>query len=432
MTRFTENTVEEETGDVQGLQSRDKYWIRIKYLIGFFAGWTILTFFVWSVQVPTNVEGSEVGFNNYPLVNTTMIVFTLVLLIFPPLTFYFISKDKGMVSREYEDITNRHWLTVGLFSVFSYGIYPLWYLYARHKKIDSRESESVDSRSVKGYTRFIWGKLRRFQPTHLDILRNKGTELQHPLISWNSTLDTDERSNPGDLQKRVEQLVTNADNFRHDGEYEKAIVVYEKAITECENIKQRSSQDSNLVATIENRLTEISEKLQETEEKYNQYEHLRKPLQDAESSFQTAITEHVHNQRIPARRDYRQAADQYKQALSALDKSDYSIFEEEDNATVSVNLEAEYLPQKLSGWDSLSEYEREALSDAGIGTLDDIRNASEEMIRELVDKKSINENLANRLRAAKWWHGQDKRIFTSRATIERRRERAEQGRQILS
>ena len=159
---------------------------------------------------------------------------------------------------------------------------------------------------------------------------------------------------------------------------------------------------------------------------------MRNPLQNAESSFQTAVAQHAQGNLIPARRDYRQTRDQYEHALAAVDESEGDIFERDGGITVSVSLEAESLPSKLIAWDGVSEAETEALSDAGFGTLSDVRNAGDELIQDAVEDETIDEQLANCLRAVNWWHGEGQRTFVNRKTAERRRNRAKRGHQMLS
>lgn len=221
---------------------------------------------------------------------------------------------------------------------------------------------------------------------------------------------------------------TPGDTAKENGELQKAINIYEEALDKYEQADGLTGEQEALQ---KEKIAETQDKLDTVRERKERIDEVQNPLQNAESSFQTAVAQHAHSNLIPARRDYRQARDQYKQALDALDTLEEDVFEKEGEITASVSLEAEYLPSKLVAWDGLSDGEQETLSDAGIGTLSDIRNAGDELIQELVEDGIIGEQLADRLRAVKWWHGEDERTFTSRKTIERQRDRAEEGHQML-
>jgi tetratricopeptide (TPR) repeat protein len=249
--------------------------------------------------------------------------------------------------------------------------------------------------------------------------------------AWWLTRDGgDDGDNGPTASEKAENIVEAGDNAREKRKLQTAISTYEKALDKYEQAKKQAETDEQ-TASIKGAIAETQNKLETVRERKERIDAVRNPLQNAESSFQTAVAQHAHSNLIPARRDYRQARDQYEKSLNALDEREEDVFEKEEEITVSVNLEAEYLLSKLIAWDNLSETEVETLSDAGIGTLSDIRNAGDELIQELVEDEMITEQLANRLRAVKWWHGDDERTFTSRATIERQRDRAEDGFDML-
>lgn len=222
---------------------------------------------------------------------------------------------------------------------------------------------------------------------------------------------------------------TPGDTARENGELQKAINIYEEAL---DKYGQADGLTGEQEALRKEKITETKNKLDTVRERKERINAVRNPLQNAESSFQTAVSQHAQSNIIPARRDYRQARDQYDKAVDMLTEFEEDIFEKEDEITVSVNLESEYLPSRLGAWDNLSDDEQETLSDAGIGTLSDIRNADPELIQDLVKEKPIDGRLVNRLSAVKWWHGEEERTFTSRTTIERQRDRAKEGFQMLS
>jgi len=233
------------------------------------------------------------------------------------------------------------------------------------------------------------------------------------------------------LLSDAEDMVSAGDTARENEEFRDAIASYEEALDRYEAAKEEAGTERD-EASVKGAIAETQNKLQTVRARKERIDAVRGPLQDAESSLQTAIAGHVQNDVIPARRDYRQARSQYEQALDALEEAEADVFEEEGAITVAVSLEAGRFPSKLVAWDDLSDDEVRALSEAGIGTVADIRNAGDELIRELGADEAIDEELIDRLRAVKWWHGEDERTFTSRRAIERQRDRADEGHQMLS
>ncbi len=234
-----------------------------------------------------------------------------------------------------------------------------------------------------------------------------------------------------DVQERARQTAAEADAARRRGEYETAIDAYEEAVAEFERAKRAATADGERAAAIMGSLAETREKLADVRERQSRYDAVREPLRNAESGLETAIARHAQDQIVVARRDYRQAKTQYERALDALDESDDGVIDDEGGVTVPVDAEGDHIPEKLIGWPRLSDREREVLSEAGLGSVTDLKDASEEVVTEVARRDEIDEELADRLRAVRWWHGEDERTFTSRKAIERRRDHAHEGNQML-
>lgn len=297
----------------------------------------------------------------------------------------------------------------GLFALEDYSTNEFWYFL-------SELSTDLVNRN----------KISSIQKSKFSELLKRGEQEKSKLETKTSGSRTTE-----ELERIASDRVAAGNDAATDGELQHAIIAYEEAIDQYEQAKEQSETETQKL-TFKNSVAKTQNKLSAVRERKARLDAVRNPLENAESSFQTAIAQHAQNERTPARRDYRQATDQYDRALAVLDETETDMFEEEGEITVSVQLEAESLPGNLSGWDYLSADGRDALSDAGIDTLSDVKDADEELIQELVDERIIAEELANRLRAAKWWHGESVRTFTSRAAIERQRDCAARGHQILS
>lgn len=385
-------------------------------------------------------EDAELTFNSYPVVSLFVSIFAIVLLFGPLPLCYFISKDQSALSEQYEDITVRHWVTVGLLFATTIGTYPNWYVYRRYKTTDTGQNESSGNSS-----NLATGSNSPNQASEKESSTKSSSSSQVPsgrdsnsgidtILSRVGLGDSSPDESPGAEQTASpDTLVNRADRKRREGRYGDAIGVYESAITQLEAMHQKTpkSTENSHSGDIERLLADARKKLKSTTSYIEKLQAVREPLQNAESSFQTAVAEHVRTEQTPARRDYRQATDQYEQALRALDKCENDIFDQEGDLTVSITLEADPLPSKLTEWSELSESDRTALSEAGIGTLADISNVDRELIETIAADNDIDADLVDRLRVAGWWHGDGDRIFTSRATIERQRDRAGTGYDML-
>ncbi|MDS0281873.1 PQQ-binding-like beta-propeller repeat protein [Haloarcula onubensis] len=243
---------------------------------------------------------------------------------------------------------------------------------------------------------------------------------------------TDEATpSPEQQYERAERAVERADSALQRAEYRTAIDRYDEAIASYERAGEQAG-GGELAASIKGGLAASERKRDTARDRLAEFEAVREPLRDAESTLQTAITEHVHSKQTPARRDYRQAGERYEQALAALEDSETDVFDTHGSVTVPVDIDGDHLPEQLLAWPQSTDDQHEALSEAGVGTLTDLRSAGAETIAELLDDGAIGEDVANQLRAAIWWHGDTERTFTSRAAIARQRERARTGHEMLT
>ncbi len=405
---------------------RDIYWHRIKTAIGLWVGWFVLSLLVWTLRLAGNGQSARLELQTYPVAAGVTWVLIILTYTVPVSIIYFISKDKAALAREFDDVTERHWLTVGALSIFSYGIYPLWYFFARYRKVDTVSS----TRSIS----------RRFAALVATLFRTvfRGLSLVTRVVFQQTKRDSEEtttdndRSDPETLRWRAMQKTTKGDRSYENGRYKDAVSRYEGVVKTLERAKQAADVGTEVATEIEDDLELVRAKLRQAQEYKTAIEAVRTPLGNAESSLQTAVVEHAQNERTPAHRDYRQAKDQYEQALTALDDSEYDVFAEFGDITVPIKLETEPLPSNLAGWRNISERELDSLSEAGIDTVASIRRAGETEILDLAEHEAIDDELAHRLRAVTWWHGKNERTFASRKAIERQRERADTGYQQLS
>ena len=122
----------------------DTYWTRIKWLLGASAG----LFALYFVLAMVRGAPEDITFQQYPLLTLLLSATALTWVVTVPVGIYYISKDKHELAKDYPDVSERHWVTVAVFSYFSAGIYPLYYLWSRRKKTQTEPPTDVDPDEV--------------------------------------------------------------------------------------------------------------------------------------------------------------------------------------------------------------------------------------------------------------------------------------------
>lgn len=124
----------------------DRYWIGIKLLVGLFVGsFAAFTVVAAISGVP---EGAEVTLSTYPLAAFLLYVISVTLVLGALPLCYLVSRDKRELAKDHSEVNERHWITVGVLSYFTAGVYPLWYLLARHLTAETDASRGVLGRAL--------------------------------------------------------------------------------------------------------------------------------------------------------------------------------------------------------------------------------------------------------------------------------------------
>lgn len=120
----------------------EDYWTRIKYAIG---GPTVI--FLLTVgafaTLPSEVDGGEIGFSNYPIQYAFVLLFFMSLLVGSLVLWHSIYRDKQELSKDFSTVTTRHWLTIGVLFYITAGLYPLWYALSRLGTTANESSSDV-------------------------------------------------------------------------------------------------------------------------------------------------------------------------------------------------------------------------------------------------------------------------------------------------
>lgn len=373
----------------------------------------------------------DMPFATYPLLNTLLLLFVLDLFLGPLLLVYLVSRDKRERAKVSETVNTYHWITIGVFTVFSSGVYLLWYAIARWRNgkrlPDSGSNPREQLRSGRLTTRLV------SVATRVRDAAQRATG-GNPLSSGDSK-PVDGRSAPDaeTLRTQAERAVEDAETAADRGEYGDAMVKYDDGIERYEASLDRLNETAGdeRRRAIEGALADARRSRDALQERRQRVDDVRDHLRGAEQSFRTAIIAHVGQRYTVAERDYRQARDRYEQALATLEETDYDVLAEGNGVTVTVEAERDQLPRQLADWPGVSEAEEAALAEVGIGTLTDVKDVGSEAIDEFRRRDEISDGLANRLQAVTWWHGDAERTFTGTVAIERQRDRASDGQRLL-
>lgn len=240
---------------------------------------------------------------------------------------------------------------------------------------------------------------------------------------------------PTDIDHAIqncERVVDGAASARRDGSLAEANDRYKTAITGYRTILERLPFADDRRDTIEKTLTD----LQETQQRIANVQECRDTLQSrltaAENSFQTAVRAHLEQQQTVARIRYREARDNFENALESI-ITDVPVFV----TPIEVVLEASDLAVtgSLSEFSVLSTATATTLQQNGISSVADLQThtvdpttdseglGSCRPIRDHLDSMDIEQSHASILLALAWQHAGGI-TFTSRNDIQQRLQQA--------
>lgn len=115
----------------------DYYWERIKDVHKFFFG--SLAFLFVSAAV----------FGDGPVSGFAGLLFLLAIGVGPLAFIYYAYKDKQALAARYDDVNERHWLTIGVFMWFSSGFYAFVYAFLRATRYDPVNPSQTETGAQK-------------------------------------------------------------------------------------------------------------------------------------------------------------------------------------------------------------------------------------------------------------------------------------------
>lgn len=232
------------------------------------------------------------------------------------------------------------------------------------------------------------------------------------------------RADAEEARKTAEAAKANYDFETAIDEYRGAINLYRTAVEELAVSESESRE--KLTEAIES----TREELEATKTLSENQNDLTKILHPAYRSFQEAIVAYVEGNQTVTRIRFRQARDNFEDAVERIKGS------EEDLFTSSVEVAAQS-DRKLSSMalidiPTISDPVAAKLSDAGIETVKDIDSSDEPpwippTVAELGDTESISDEVVTTLTLLSWWNNDDSYEVDTVEEVERWQQQADYG-----
>jgi serine/threonine protein kinase len=262
----------------------DKYWARMKFAI-----WTLVIGFIIVVLafavVSPDVEGPNA--DNTPLLDAIIFAWFFSILFSVILFWHSLYRDKQELSKDFPDINQRHWITIGILSYFTAGIYPLWYLFARYKRTRNDIAKRRGTLDAFSSTASLATNLFNSDQT-TSISKKNPSQKDDTRSSTNS--DTTKATDTGLLSTirgeldNADSLRESAEEARDNGRYERALKKYNEA-KEVYNSALETAKDSDFDDVINLRDIKQNRNGIETaqEETYNQ--QFKNEIKEIQSKF---------------------------------------------------------------------------------------------------------------------------------------------------
>jgi len=232
------------------------------------------------------------------------------------------------------------------------------------------------------------------------------------------------RADAEEARKAAESAKANYDFETAIDEYRGAINLYRTAVEELAISESESRQ--KLTEAIES----TREELEATKTLSENQSDVIEILHPAYRSFQEAIVAYVEGNQTITRIRFRQARDNFEDAVETIKKS------EEDPFTSSVEVAAqpdrELSSMTLSEIPTIPEPAATQLSDAGIKKVKNINSSDEPpwippTVAELADTEPISDEVVTTLTLLSWWPNDDSYEFDTVEMVERWQQQADHG-----
>ena len=236
------------------------------------------------------------------------------------------------------------------------------------------------------------------------------------------------------LRADADDRLAEAVDERNAGNLERAIEGYTAAIEQYTAAAENAGEEA--AAEIEETIAQAREDRAAVETAHEAQASIRESLQLGEESLQNAIVAHAQGEYTLSKIRYRQAREEFEAAIEDAEASGVDPFSEAIEVPVGSDnsLPSERLAELLG----LSDGTAEALSEAGVETIDELTTQATEsddetgrqnvtVVAELLDDGTIDDELAAKLTALYWWHNEETHTIIDLQAVEARYEQAVAG-----
>jgi len=245
------------------------------------------------------------------------------------------------------------------------------------------------------------------------------------------TTDTTEQTETTamDLRDDGDDAVSDAIEAREAGNLSDAIDYYTEAI-ELYYTAAEMVDDSEAQAEIEDTIERLQEDRSEIETFHDERQSVAQAVEAGEESLQTAIVAHCQGEKTLSRIRYRQAREQFANAIDLLEADETELLR--TPLHISVRGDSSLRSQQLASLPGIDADTVETLEERGISTIDDLQREAGSETEPLaalgLDTDEFdNTDMAGRLTALCWWNDDATQTFRDLETIRRQHDRAVAG-----
>lgn len=275
---------------------------------------------------------------------------------------------------------------------------------------------------------FLFFVVLGFGITLLSLFLNSGSQQSG---EQGHTVDTTEQTETPltDLRDDGDDAVSDAVEARADGNLSAAVDYYTEAI-ELYHTAAEVADDSETQDEIEETIQQLQTDRSAVEAFQDARQSLMEALQAGEENFQTAIVAHCQGEQTLSRIRYRQAREQFANAVDELEASEMELLQ--TPVHVSVASDVSLPSQQLASLSGIDADTVEILNERGVATIDELQQVTNSAMEPLAavgleNNDSVSTEAAAKLTALCWWDEDATHTFRDSDSISRRHELAVAG-----
>lgn len=246
-----------------------------------------------------------------------------------------------------------------------------------------------------------------------------------------STETVKNQSSVEHIRETAEIAVSAAEEAKENGDFEKAKQEYEKALDQYQTAKYEfTTEHTQFSPPIAEAIDQISDQIELLEQHREKRATLINTIQTAETRFQEAIVAFIKIDKLLSRVRFRQARDQFTDALKIIESSDINLLSPKIEFTVDP--EYEFNSNKLQGLNEIDDELIGVLKKEGVKETIDLQSnryleLTPEILVDLSEREIINEKIKTELSVLSWYQEETRYEFKQVEQLQLRIECAKHG-----